>query len=118
MSDAIITAIISAVSSLIVAFGTWNISIKKDREKQTEELKCILSDHREEYLSGIRSVQDDISKVNATVQNQIAIVEYEIKTLSDRVDKHNNVIERTYKLEQKTAVQDEQIKHIMEMNHG
>jgi hypothetical protein len=112
MSDAIITALISAVSSLVVAFGTWHLSIKKDREKQTEEIKGVLSDHREEYLSGIRSVQDDISKVNATVQNQISIVELEIKTLSDRVDKHNNVIERTYRLEQESAVQAEQIRNL------
>ena len=29
--------------------------------------------------------------------------------MSDRVDKHNNLIERTYKLEQKAAVYEEKI---------
>ena len=112
MSDAyipVLNTIISSAISLIVAFGTWHVSMKKDREKQMDEVKDMLMEHREEYLSGIRSVQDDISQVQSTVQNQIGIIEYEIKTLSDRVDKHNNLIERTYKLEKDSALQDEQL---------
>lgn len=35
---------------------------------------------------------------------------YRIEQLEKRVDKHNNIIERTFKLEEKDAVQDEQIK--------
>ena len=30
-----------------------------------------------------------------------AVMEFRIKMLEEKVDKHNNVIERTYKLEQK-----------------
>ena len=111
-ATSIITAVLSAAVSLIVAFGTWHVSMKKDREAQVEEVKKTLEKHREEYLTEIRSVQDDISQVNATVQSQIGIIEYEIKTLSDRVDKHNNVIERTYKLEQGGALRDERISNI------
>ncbi len=39
-----------------------------------------------------------------------ALLEYKLGELSKRVDKHNNLIERTYELEQKTEVQDEKIK--------
>lgn len=39
---------------------------------------------------------------------------YRIEQLEKKVDKHNNVIERIYQLEEKDAVQDEQIK---EVNH-
>lgn len=109
MSEAIITTIITAAASLIVAFGTWHISMKKDREKQTEEVKQILNDHREEYLTQIRSVKDDITGINSNVQTQIALIDQKIDVLSDRVDRHNNVIERTYKLEQLTAVHTEKI---------
>lgn len=109
MSEAIITTIITAAASLIVAFGTWHISMKKDREKQTEEVKQILNDHREEYLTQIRSVKDDITGINSNVQTQIALIDQKIDVLSDRVDRHNNVIERTYKLEQLTAVHSEKI---------
>lgn len=38
------------------------------------------------------------------------LIEYKLNELTRRVDKHNNVVERVYKLEQNTAVMDEQIK--------
>lgn len=38
------------------------------------------------------------------------LIEYKLEELTKRVDKHNNVIERVYKLEQGSAVMDEQIK--------
>jgi len=37
------------------------------------------------------------------------LMAYRIEQLEKRVDKHNNVIERTFKLEEKDAVQDEKI---------
>lgn len=39
-----------------------------------------------------------------------ALVEYKIEELTKRVDKHNNTIERTYKLEQNVSVMEEQIR--------
>lgn len=117
MSETILTALISAAASLIVAFGTWHVSMKKDREKQTDEVMTMLTNHREEYLREIRSVQEDITQVNATVQQQIALIEQKIDlgieqkidTLSERVDRHNNLIERTYRLEELTQVHSEKI---------
>ncbi|WP_294409271.1 hypothetical protein [uncultured Ruminococcus sp.] len=38
------------------------------------------------------------------------LLEYKIDKLSERVDKHNSVIARTYKLEQDYALMDEKIK--------
>jgi hypothetical protein len=38
------------------------------------------------------------------------LIEYKLDELTKRVDKHNNVIERVYKLEQNEAVVNEQIK--------
>ena len=49
-------------------------------------------------------------KLEAQLDKQTALLEQRLGTLSDRVEKHNNVIERTYKLEELTAVQEEQIK--------
>jgi hypothetical protein len=40
----------------------------------------------------------------------MALIEYKLEELTKKVDKHNNVIERTYKLEETAHVQDEQIK--------
>lgn len=38
-----------------------------------------------------------------------ALISYRIEQLELQVKKHNNIIERTYQLEEKTAVQAEQI---------
>ena len=49
-------------------------------------------------------------RLEAQLDKQTALLEQRLGTLSDRVEKHNNIIERTYKLEELTAVQEEQIK--------
>lgn len=40
----------------------------------------------------------------------IKLMSYRIEQLEKKVEKHNNLIERTYKLEELTALQAEQIK--------
>lgn len=39
-----------------------------------------------------------------------ALIEFKLDELTKRVDRHNNVIERTYKLEELTSIQEEKIK--------
>lgn len=39
-----------------------------------------------------------------------ALIEYRLKELEEKVDKHNNLIERTYELEKRTDLQEEKIK--------
>lgn len=48
----------------------------------------------------------------AVIQHRksVALIEYRLQQLEKKVDVHNNVIERTYKLEQHAAVMDEKIK--------
>ena len=93
MDTAIICALISVAVTLLVSIGTWNITAKKDR-----------TENKELILKNIEELKDDISGVNATVQQQIAVIEVKIENLKTSVDKHNQVIERTFKLEQ--AVED------------
>lgn len=38
------------------------------------------------------------------------LIAYRLEQLEDKVNKHNNLVERTYKLEQQAAVFDEKIK--------
>ncbi|MBP3781767.1 MAG: hypothetical protein J6I68_00805 [Butyrivibrio sp.] len=61
-------------------------------------LVCIISQNRQAI------------KLEAQLDKQTALFGQSLNTLSQRVEKHNNVIERTYKLEQRVAVQEEQIK--------
>ena len=49
-------------------------------------------------------------KIEAQHDKTIALIDYRLNELSERVDKHNTVIERTYALEQGMALQDERIK--------
>ena len=39
-----------------------------------------------------------------------ALIAYRLEQLEDKVNKHNNLVERMYKVEELTAVQEEQIK--------
>lgn len=49
-------------------------------------------------------------KADQRQDETIRLIEYKIDQLTERVNKHNNVVERTYQLEQHSAIVDEQIK--------
>ena len=101
VSSEIWCAIISGVVTLTVSIGTWYTSTKKERDKTKEELKKLLNDNHTKTQANIEDLKDDIAQVNAIVRQQTAVVDLKLQTLSDRVEKHNNVIERVFKLEQK-----------------
>lgn len=46
----------------------------------------------------------------AEVSKTRALIEYRLMELEKKVDKHNNLIERTFKLEERAAVFDEKIR--------
>ena len=93
MDSEIITALISGFTTLLVAIGTWLVTAKKDRAENKEFL-----------MKSINEVKDDITGINANVQQHIAIIDLKIDELSNRVEKHNNVIERTYALEKAMGI--------------
>lgn len=39
-----------------------------------------------------------------------SLIEYRLKQLEEKVDKHNNLVERMYKVEERTELQEEKIK--------
>lgn len=41
-----------------------------------------------------------------------ALIEYRLKELEEKVDRHNNLIERTYELEKQSAVQQRELKSV------
>lgn len=47
---------------------------------------------------------------NSQQEKTRALMEYKISELTERVNKHNNTIERTFELERRMDVQEEQIK--------
>lgn len=106
MSETIITALISAMASMIVAFGTWHVSMRGDREKQTKEVLAKLEEHREEYLGGIGEVKDMVLEI----QHKADLTDQKMDTLTERVNRHNHFMERLAEVEKETVVQTEQIK--------
>lgn len=45
-------------------------------------------------------------------EKTMALIEYKIDELTKRVDKHNNVIERTYELERITSIHEEKLANL------
>lgn len=54
------------------------------------------------------------SKITAVMQEQIKGIKEDIKTLSTRVDKHNNLVERMAKVEDSTKSAHHRIDHLEE----
>lgn len=52
----------------------------------------------------IAALDKSSSLADEAIKGQISTIHAEIKALSDRVDKHNKIVERTYALESKVAV--------------
>lgn len=75
----------------------------KARTEQLEQFKkdilTTLEDHRTEYLNGIKEINDTITDMKAAYQTTVATVSLEIQNLEKKQDKHNSIIERTFKLE-------------------
>ena len=57
-------------------------------------------------ITGIATV----TAVVLTNRKSNALIAYRLEQLEGKVDKHNSVIERTYKLEEETALLDEKLK--------
>lgn len=51
-----------------------------------------------------------VKKIENQHDKTIALIDYRLTELSERVDKHNTVVERTYNLEQNMVLQEERIK--------
>lgn len=88
MSEAIIVALITAAAAVI---GQWMISRKNSDDLYTRlDKQSELADQK--------------------IHGEIDVIKAEIMQLKEEVKKHNGVIERTYKLEQDSAIHAEQIK--------
>lgn len=117
-------ALIAGVVTLATTLLTLQVSLKKDRDKQRDDIKAELIKYHEKNREEIqeirdkdlRELRDDVSAMGANLQQKIAIIELElghtrgdINALSTRVEKHNNVIERVFKLEETDKLLEEKI---------
>lgn len=110
---AIISGVVSSFSAILVFIGNEKARKQKTEEAHKEQLKATednikktLDEHRKEYLDGIAkidkridSLEDSFTDLQATYQSTTAVVTLKIDQLEKATNKHNQVIERTYKLE-------------------
>lgn len=62
-----------------------------------------------EFLTGIFSLIASLVGTFGGIVTSTKLTNYQINELKNRVDKHNNVIERTFKLEEHSKYIDERI---------
>ena len=105
MDSAVIGAIVTQIGAILVASGGWYFGAKKDREKT-----------REMMLKEIQDLKSDVTDMGANLQQKISIIELSLShtndnvlALSNRVEKHNQVIERVYRCEDTDKLLDEKI---------
>lgn len=96
MSDAVIVALITVGANLIVTLASAAVQSKNVMEKIRSESE--LSD----------------AKLDAKLDKWAAVQAEKIDELSRRVEKHNQVVERTYALEERMGRADEKIKTLFE----
>ena len=106
MDSAVIGAIVTQIGAILIASGGWYFGAKRDREKT-----------REAMLNEMQKVRGDLTDMGANLQQKISIIELSLShtnenllVLSDRTDKHNQVIERVYRCEDNDRLLDERIK--------
>lgn len=64
----------------------------------------------EGIIIGVLSLVGTLCGAYFANRKSTALIAYRLERLEDKVNKHNEVIERTYKLEQDTAIIHEQLK--------
>ena len=61
-------------------------------------------------ITGVVAIATCLITQGMANRKTIALIEFRLGELQKQVEKHNSVIERTYKLEELTAIQEEKIK--------
>ena len=99
IDSAIIVSTITQTGTIVAACIAGAFSIKKMRKEQSETIQTTFDSHYSEALKEINVVKSDLSDI----KSEINVVKVRVDGLAEKTDKHNNVIERTYKLEQAVA---------------
>ena len=64
----------------------------------------------ESIIVGMLALIGTLAGVYFSNRKSAALIAYRLEELEKKVQKHNNLVERTYRLEEQTALQEEKIK--------
>ena len=109
----IVTAVITAyASSKSASKSAALVAVEKIKEHDVEQDKKMLEAnlvHEKNMLELQKNVQQNMLEMQAGIEQKIALLDCKLDTLTDRVDKHNKVVERTYQLESNMSLVQEKI---------
>lgn len=106
----VIPAIISAAAAIIVCLINNHLQRKRDESKRAAEKEQQQADLKADLTAHLEEVIANQNESTSQIHNEIEMIRYQLSELAKHVDKHNNVIERTYELEKRTELQEEKIK--------
>jgi len=96
---AILTFLASVISAAFVSIGNRNKTIKA--------MEDAIRSVNEQSKAQDQEIHAEILMLKQETSGAFDLIRKDISTLSDRVEKHNGVIERVFRLEQNAAVMDE-----------
>ena len=91
MSEAILTVVTVIVPSVLTLIG------------------CMVNNNMQETKRD-HAIEMKIAEINANYDKSTALIKQEIKELSDHVNKHNNLVERMYNVENLTVRLEDMVK--------
>lgn len=110
MSEAGIIALVTAVLTFAASiYGAARVS-HDNRDKTIRAVEDAIRSVNESSKAQDQEIHAEILLFKQETQGSFDLIRKDITTLSNRVEKHNGVIERVFKLEQDAAVQTEKIK--------
>lgn len=90
--------------------NTHMAEMEKRHQSEIEEIKKDYQNNLKTISDRIDRLSDLVLEMKACVQQSQATIELRIDSLEKKTDKHNSVIERTFKLEERASVVEEQIR--------
>ncbi|MCR4739184.1 MAG: hypothetical protein K5886_02855 [Lachnospiraceae bacterium] len=98
---AIVSVIVPSVITLIGCMINNNVTRTKEQHQIEMQIAAVNA-----------KIEMQIAAVNANYDKSTALIRANIEELSDKVNKHNNVIERTYKCEDRLNIVEHDIRDI------
>lgn len=99
MSEAVLVAIITGGLTLLGTVITVWVSHSSTIAKMDKN--SAVADEK---------IEGELREMKSQVQGEINVIKADIRTLSNRVEAHNKMIERTYELERRADVLEEKVK--------
>lgn len=105
----VVTSLISSVTTAGLTMGGWIMASKKTKKDEKKEIIDTLTNHKDETNQKILTIQKSVDNLANDFGKYQELMQVKFDTLTDRVEKHNNVIERTYALEKDMDVMKERV---------